>query len=97
MIGFSFPRKFSPQNGHFLPIRKSFLPRKFLAIRVFNSPMIIFNIIQLIMVINTTTHNYVKHACQSSIFARASHPFLKTIMGQLSSKCKYYKIMPVHY
>ena len=29
MIGFSIPQKFSPRNGHFLPIRESFLPRKF--------------------------------------------------------------------
>ena len=33
MIGFSIPRKFSPQNGHFLLIRESFLPQKFPAIR----------------------------------------------------------------
>ena len=32
MIGFAILRKFSPQNGHFLPIRESFLPRKFPAI-----------------------------------------------------------------
>ena len=33
MIGFSIPQKFSPQNGHFLPIRESFLPRKFPAVQ----------------------------------------------------------------
>ena len=33
MIGFSIPRKFSPRNGHFLPICESFLPRKFPAIQ----------------------------------------------------------------
>ena len=31
ITGLSIPRKFSLQNGHFLPIRKSFLPRKFAA------------------------------------------------------------------
>ena len=33
MIGFCIPRKFSLRNSHFLPIRKSFLPWKFCAIR----------------------------------------------------------------
>ena len=35
MIGFNIPRKFSPRNGHLLPIRESFLPvpQKFPAIQ----------------------------------------------------------------
>ena len=37
MIGFSIPRKFSPQNGHFLPIHESFLPLKFPAIQYYAS------------------------------------------------------------
>ena len=37
MIGFSIPRKFSPRNGHFLPIHESFLPWKFPAIRYIES------------------------------------------------------------
>ena len=33
MIGFSIPREFSLRNVHFLPIRESFLPRKFPVVR----------------------------------------------------------------
>ena len=57
-----------------------------------NSPMTVLNIFQLIIAIYTITHNYVKHACQSGISARASHPFLKN--NQLVSASN---IMPVCY
>ena len=37
MIGFSIPQKFSPQNGHFLPIHESSLRLKFPAIQYYAS------------------------------------------------------------
>ena len=35
MTGFSIPRKFSPRNGHLLPICESFLPQKFPTIQYY--------------------------------------------------------------
>ena len=53
IIGFIIPQKFSPQNGHFLLISESFLPRKVPAIRYIHVRTHVYTCVHVLAIIYT--------------------------------------------